>query len=272
MRFKAPLVLALLLAGSAVGTYVFWRGVSFGRRLDDAELSAFLEQGAPMRKAQHGITELTERWREGRPGMDRWTERLVVLSRRDEAPVRRAAAWAMQFAAKDPAVAARLREMTAGDPDATAARNAACALSLGTDPSAALPVLRSMLEPYVVPAPAAGTVESLVDPGRRPKEDERIGRLRGPGDARIDAVTAVPGRVTEVRAKVGDAVAAGAPLVVLAPDPSHVLAAATGLAYAGTAADVEPLRAMLQPGAEMPPEVAAQVRAAIAAIERRAAR
>jgi hypothetical protein len=268
---RPPVVLALLLVGSAVATFLFWRSISYRRPLDDEELAACLAPGASIRKAQHGISQLTDRWREGRPGMDRWTERLVAVSRRAEPQVRRAAAWAMQFAVRDPEAAARLRELAGTDPDEAVRRNAACSLAFGTpeDAAAARPVLRSMVEFHVVKAPAAGTVESVVDLDRIPETDAMVARLRGADGVRIEAVTAVPGRVLEVRAKAGDVVAAGAPLVVLAPDAAHVTAAAAALVVAGASEDAELLRTMLAPAAGMPSETAAQVRAAIDAIERR---
>jgi hypothetical protein len=271
MKLNAPVVLSLLLAGSALTTFLFWREVTFGRRLDDTELAEVLAPDAPSRKTLHGINELTVRWQERQPGMGRWTERLVAASRREEANVRRAAAWAMLDAVKegDAAVTARLREMVASDADVSTRRNAACALSVAEDPSAARPVLRSMLEPFVVVAPAAGTVESLAELDRRPATDAMVGRLRGADGARIEAVAAVPGRVIELRAKPGDEVAAGAPLVVLAPDPSHVAGAATALVLCGKPEDEDALRALLHPGAGMTEDAVAQVRRALDAIESR---
>ncbi|MCE9636798.1 MAG: hypothetical protein K8T90_13930 [Planctomycetes bacterium] len=270
MKIKPIGWLVLLLAGSAIGTLVFVRDINFSRRLADDELAAVLADGSPSRKAMHGITELTERWREGQPGMDRWVERLVSASRRPEASVRRTAAWAMQLGAKDASVAARLREIVADDVDPVTRRNAACALSLADDPVAARPVLRSMLESWLVVAPAGGTVESLIAVGRRAKEDEMAGRMRGAAGDRVEVPVLVPGRVVEVLAKAGDQVAAGSPLLRLAPDPAHVTNAAAALTLAGSPDDVELLRTMLQPGAEMPSGTAVQVHAAIEAIERRA--
>jgi biotin carboxyl carrier protein len=272
LKIKAPVVLALLLSGSVIVTFVFWRQVSFGRRLDDAELAEVLTAASPSRRALHGIEELTRRAGEGRPGMDRWNERLVAVSSRPETNLRRAAAWAMQVSARDPAVAARLLDLARTDPDATVRRNAACSLTLSADPSAARPVLRSMLAPFVVAAPAAGTVESLVPVGRRPREDEMVGRLRGEDGARVEISTPVPGRVTAFRVREGDRIAAGAPVAEVAPGEEHVLNAAKGLAFAGTADDVDLLRAFLVPGGDVTPAMADQCRRAIAEIERRAAR
>lgn len=270
MRFRPGWALAAIVFGSVVLSLVFWREITFGRRLDDAELAQVLTAEAPLRKALHGIVEVTERSRESQPGMERWFERVVVVSRRPEANVRRAAAWAMQLAVADAAADARLRELLETDPDPTVRRNAACALSLSRDPAVGRDVLRSMLRSYTVAAPAAGTVESLSPIGRRPQEDELVGRLRGPAGERVEVATQVPGRVSEVLAKVGDEVAAGTPLVVLAADPAHALAGAAALGYAGTPDDVPLLRALLEPGAEMPADVAEQARRAIDAIERRA--
>lgn len=272
MKLRPPALLALFLGVSALVTFLFWRSVSFGRRLDDGDLDLALAPDATARTALHGIVELTTRWTEGAPGMDRWAERLVAVSRRDEANVRRAAAWAMQWDVEDPGIAARLREIVATDADVCARRNAACSLSLSKDPSAAVPVLRSMLEPFRLTAPAAGTVTSLAAAGRRPKEDDSVGRLRTADGRDAEIAAPVPGRVVEALARAGDAVHAGDPLLVLSPDAGHVLSAAKGLAHAGTPADLDLLRTFLAPGTDAGADVVRQVQAAIAAIESRRAR
>lgn len=275
MKIKASWVLAGLLAGSALVTTLFWRQITFARRLDDDALEAALADGSGVRDAQHGLEEATRRFGEQSPGMDRWAARIVAASRRPEAPVRRAAAWAMQSAwsaqsRTDPKSGrddfrARLREMLA-DPDETARRNAACSLAWSGG-NEGLPVLRSMLSNHVVRAAEAGTVESVIEQGRLAAQDGRVARLRTAA-GRAEVAARVPGRVVAVLAAEGAVVAAGDPVVELAPDPLHVRNAALALACVGTREDAALLDPLSGPSSPLPEPDREHVREAAAWLRR----
>ncbi|MCG3134146.1 MAG: hypothetical protein HMLKMBBP_01433 [Planctomycetes bacterium] len=275
MKIKASWVLAGILLASALVTMIFWRQVTFSRRLGDDALETSLADGSTVRDAQHGLEEITRRFGEQAPGMDRWAARAVAASRRPEAPVRRAAAWAMQSAwtaqsRGDPAAGrddfrARLREMLA-DPDEAARRNASCSLAWAGGKEG-LPVLRSMLANHVVRAAAAGTVESVLAQGRLAVQDGRVARLRGEGGS-VEVSAPVPGRVVAVLAAEGSVVKAGDPVLELAPDPLHVRNAALALACVGTPADALLLDALAGPSSPLPEADRAHVREAAAWLRR----
>jgi hypothetical protein len=254
-----------LVAGSALVTWLFWRGVTFSARLSDDDLEAALSPAASVRQAEHGLEEVTRRHDENRPGMDRWARHVVEASRRAEIPVRRVAAWSMQWDVARPEYGARLREMIASDPDPTVRRNAAVSLARARDP-AARPVLRSMLEPWVVTAPVAGTIVSVLPPGRRAQLDGMVARIETSGGGRAEASTPVPGQVIEAPVPEGGTVTAGARVATLAPDPDHAFNAAGGLFFVGTADDIPLLEMAAGPHSGLGPRVASQARAAIQAI------
>jgi hypothetical protein len=70
----------------------------------------------------------------------------------------------------------------------------------------------------------------------------------------------------------GAAVTKGAPLLVLAPDPTHALDAVAALGMVGTAEDAQRLDAVAAPGSAFPPDVRSLARAAAQAIRSRAPR
>ncbi len=266
---RPPVLLALLLGGSALVTWLFWHGITFSRRLDDAELIEALGEGAPIRSVEHGIEEVTRRFAERSPGMDRWAGLVVAASQRKEPPVRRAAAWGMQFGEGRGDFVARLRELAASDPDETTRRNAACSLAASRD-AAGRSVLRSMLEPFVVRSPVTGRVDSILAVGRRAEQDGLLARIAVPPEHRAEASSPVPGRVEAVLAPEGTEVREGAELARLAPDPSHALNSAAALALVGTADDIPLLAAAAAPQSALGTRVADQARASIEAIRARA--
>lgn len=268
-HLRPQVLLGLLVAGTLVVTFVFWRQVSFGRRLDDEALSIRLAADASTRETQHALHEIALRFEEGSPGMDRWAAALVEVSRRPAPVLRRTAAWAMGDAADRPEVAARLREVVSGDPDEATRRNAACSLARVGD-SAGRPVLRGMLSPYPVAAPSAGTVESVLDPERLAVQDGPVARLRAPDGALVDVPAPVPGVVREVRVRAGSECEAGALLLLLGPDRVHAFSAAAALGLVGTEEDLDLLRPIAAGRSGLPDDVAEQARRAVRGIEGRA--
>jgi biotin carboxyl carrier protein len=249
-------------------TGLVWRQTWFGARLEDSELIAATAPTARPRDVQHAIEEITQRFAENRPGMDRWAKALVEASRRAEDPVRIQAAWAMQFDAGREEFVARLREMTAADASPLVRRNAACSLAKSGD-AAALPVLREMLRTTNVVAPDAGVVSSVPGVGAPVAENGAVARVRRDDGSDIDVRTPVPGIVVERVAKDGARVAAGDAIVALAPNARHALNAAAALALVGTKDDVDLLLTACAPQSEYPDDVKAAARAAVDAIRAR---
>jgi len=261
-------ILAAIAALLVLVPGLFWWGTWFGQRLDDDALIERLAPGAKARHLQHGISEIAVRLDEGRPGMQRWADELVRVSSHAEASVREAAAWAMQHDPARPEFAARLREMVRGDRSLIARRNAATSLSLFGDDTG-LPVLRAMLDNHSVTAPAAGIVTTTLS-ADQPVQAGMLAARLDLGDGRSAQVrAALPGRVFDVVAKEGDAVAAGAALLVLSPGADHVRNAVVALALVGQPEDAASLRSVADPRSGWPEDIRREAAEAAAAIETR---
>ena len=257
------------MLGTTALTWLVWRRTWFGARLADDELIAAMSPASPPRDVQHGIEEITRRFDENDVGAERWAKLLVDASRRSEAPVRVVAAWAMACDAGRAEFVARLREIVASDPSPLVRRNAAPALAKSGDP-AARPVLRSMLEPFVVTSPAAGVVAGLPGVDVPVHENKTVvARVTKDDGASVDVLSDVPGAVAKRVAADGARVAAGDPLVVLAPDAQHAGNAALALLLVGTKDDVELLSQAAAPQSQFPDDVKAVARRALAAIASR---
>jgi biotin carboxyl carrier protein len=273
MRRKYPLILLAALVVFISVPMLFWYGTWFGLRLDDTALREKLGPESPPRHVQHAVEEITQRFEEGLPGMDPWAQLLVEASRRPDPAIRVTCAWGMQFDPGRAEFTARLREMVTDDDSVAVRRNAATSLARSNDDTG-LPVIRSMLEPLDVFSPGAGVVRDLAAVGRvvrdgevlatleTAREDEERERIRAP----------VPGRVARVEATEGDTVEAGALVVVLAPDPAHVLNAVVALGRVGTEDDVERLEFVAGPRAGFGDLARQWAQRALAAIRERAAR
>ena len=251
---KGALLLIAFAATCVLVPGLFWWGTTFTRELDDTQLIEMLREGATPREAQHAVEELSRRFEEGRPGMERWAEDLLRISEHPEEAVRISAAWCMQFDATRDAFRDRLHVMVAADPSPMVRRNAATSLAKSRD-AAALPELRAMLEPFTVMSPAAGVVQDLVGIGQPVDEGARLGRIDVGGDAPIDVRAPIPGAVSDVLIADGVSVAAGAPLARIRPAAEHVKNALLGLALVGTTEDADRARSAADPRSGYPDDV-----------------
>ncbi len=265
---RGPLLLLAFAAACVLVPGLFWWGTTFASRLDDAELTENLRTDASPRAVQHAIHELSVRFEEGRPGMDRFAPGLVGASRRAEDAVRVAAAWCMQFDARRPEFTERLRELVADDRSELVRRNAALALAKTGD-GAALPVLRAMLAPVTVRAPLAARVESVVALESAVREGGMVARLRAADGSELELRSELAGTVAEQPVRAGDDVAAGASVVVLRPEPEHVENAAAALALVGTESDAVALAEIADARSPFAEEVRATARWAAASIRAR---
>lgn len=238
---RGALILIGLVVASGIVLGLFWWGTTFLRGLDDSELADALRADASPREVQHAIEELSRRFQEGRPGMDRWAEDLVRASRRSEEPVRISAAWCMQFDAARDAFRDRLHELVAEDPSPMVRRNAATSLAKSGD-AVGLPVLRAMLEPFDVAAETGGVVRDPVGVETPVREGMRLATVETAGGRRVDVRAAVPGVVAERLADDGAAVAAGDVLLRLRPAEDHLTNAMYALGLVGGEEDLATVR------------------------------
>jgi biotin carboxyl carrier protein len=215
--------------------FLFWYGTWFGRRLTDRQIDEYLNDASKPRHAQHALVQLGERLSRGDAAVRRWYPKVVELSQSNLVELRQTTAWIMgQDHRYQPFHDALTR--LAADPEPLVRRNAALALSNFHDP-AALPVLREMLRPYTLLAPAAGTVRYRLKVGEYVNPGTMVGRI---GDAEVRSP--VPGEVRSLDQPDGATVKPGDPLIVLSPDEKHVWEALRALYTIGERSDLEEVK------------------------------
>jgi len=264
---RGPLVLLAFAFLCVLVPGLFFYGTWYGTRLDDPALAEFLSGDASAHETRHALEEVTLRFEEGAPGMDRWASKVVEVSRRSGESLRIAAAWAMHYDSGRAEFVARLKEMLA-DESVLVRRAAATSLAKGRDASG-LPLIRSMLEPFAVAAPAGGTVEAITGLGEALPAGGFVARIACGDGETIEVRAAVPGTVRRVGREVGQALVAGDVLLELAPDEQHVMNAVTALAIVGEPGDAKRLQAIADPRAGHDQTVQQQARTALAAIRAR---
>jgi biotin carboxyl carrier protein len=245
--YLAVAAFALLLV---VFPFWFWYSTWFGRKLTDAQLDQYFADSAHPRHAQHALVQIGERMAAHRDA-SRWYPDILRQASSPSLELRQTAAWIMgQDRHYAPFHDALLRLVR--DPQPMVRRNAALALAAFGD-SAARPELDAMLAPYIVLAPAAGTVRYRL----------KLGDYVNPGTlvAHIGSVevrSAVPGEVRDLEQHDGAAVRAGDPLVDLGADKNHVWEALRGLYLVGQPPDLEAVERFTHPIPGMPDSVARQ--------------
>jgi biotin carboxyl carrier protein len=243
--------------------FLFWYGTWFGRRLTDAQIDEYLHDAAKPRHAQHALVQIGERISRGDPRVARWYPRVVELARSKLLELRQTAAWIMGQDHRYQPFHEALLKLTA-DPEPMVRRNAALALSNFHDP-AALAVLREMLRPYNLTAPAAGTVRYRLQAGEYVNPGTLVGHIGA-----VEVRSPLPGEVRAIDRPDGSGVQAGDPLVELAPEEKHVWEALRALANVGEPADLDEVKRYARGVPGMPGRIQRQAAVTAQAIAARA--
>jgi hypothetical protein len=247
---RAYILIALFALALVVFPFLFWYGTWFGRQLSDSDLDRYFADSGKPRHAQHALVQIGERLSRHRD-VSRWYPQVVRQALSPSLELRQTAAWIMgQGREYAPFHAALLRLIH--DPEPMVRRNAALALA-GFSDAAARQELVSMLRPYTVTAPAAGTLKyrlklsDYVNPGTL---------IAHVGDKEVRCP--VPGEVQSLDRRDGAAVKPGDPLARLSPDRNHVWEALRALYVVGQPADLEDVEHFMRPVAGMPETVVRQ--------------
>ena len=259
---RAYLLITLFAFLLVLLPFLFWYGTWFGRRLTAAQIDEYLHDAGKPRHAQHALVQIGERMGRGDPGAARWYPEIVSLSQSKLVEIRQTAAWLMGQDHRYAPFHDALRRLIA-DPEPTVRRNAALALSNFHDP-AALPVIREMLRPYTVTAPAAGVLRYRLKVGEYVNPNTMVGHI---GELEVRAP--LPGEVRALLRQDGATVKIGDALVDLGPDQKHVLQALRALYFAGEAGDLEEVKRYMRGVEGMPASVRQQAAYTAQAIEDR---
>jgi biotin carboxyl carrier protein len=260
---KAYLLITLFAVLLVLFPFLFWYYTWFGRRLSAKDIDEYFADKSKPRHAQHALVQLSDHLAR-HENVSRWYPNIVEQAASPNLELRETAAWLMgQDASYAPFHEALLKLIH--DPEPMVRRNAAPALATFGD-AAARPALVEMLQPYTVPAPAAGKLKYRLKLGDYVNPGTLVGHI---GEAEVRS--AVPGEVRALDRADGSTVNAGEPLVDLSADPNHVWEALRALVLVGQAPDLEAVQRFTRPVPGMSEKVVRQAEETAQAIQARAA-
>lgn len=266
-RRRSPLPLAILAAIFIVVPFLAWYGTWFGRTLSDEDIGKYLLDDKNPRHVQHALSQIVERIQKGDASVKRWYPQIVALSDNPMTEIRQTAAWAMgQDHLSEEFHAALLRLLS--DKEPIVRRNAATALVRFKD-AGGRTELRSMLQPYTVAAPLAGTITSVLPEGSQVKMGSLLARINQ-GEDRIQEIRSpLSGKISSVIFSPGASVGAGDNLLSIVPDVETVENALLALSYVGTSEDLALIEHYAQGVAGMPQRIKEEAALTAKAIQSR---
>ncbi|HLK68558.1 MAG TPA: HEAT repeat domain-containing protein [Bryobacteraceae bacterium] len=258
---RAYLLVTLFALLLVLFPFLFWYRTWFGRKLSDSQIDEYLADRSAPRHAQHALVQIGERLSHSRD-VSRWYPAVIEEASSPSLELRQTAAWIMgQDRKYAPFHEALLRLIH--DPEAMVRRNAALALSVFGDP-AARPELVSMLRPFTIEAPAAGTLKYRLKLGDYVNPGTKVALI---GDMEVRAP--VPGEVRSLDRRDGSVVQKGDGLADLSADQYHVWEALRALYLVGDPSDLEAIERYLRPLPGMPDTIQKQAASTVEAIKSR---
>ena len=234
MSASRPILLLAVLFVAA--TFLAWYFSWFGRGLSDADISKYLADEKNPRHVQHALLQVQERMVRNDPSAKNWYPQLVALSGNPEAEFRLTVAWLMGFDNKAPEFHDALLRLLR-DPEPIVRRNAALAL-VRFDDSSGRAELVSVLRPYVLKAPADGTIASSMREGATVARRTLLARIQESDGKIVELRSPLPGRVEKIGQPNGSQVKQDEELMTINSDEESVWEALRGLALVGTAEDL----------------------------------
>jgi HEAT repeats len=226
----------LILAGLFVlATLLAWYFAWFGRELSDADISKYLADERNPRHVQHALSQIQQRMERGDPGAKTWYPQLITLSSNPETEFRLTVAWLMGFD-KVPEFHNALLKLV-HDEQPLVRRNAALALVTFNDNSGREELI-AILKPYVLKAPADGTVQSSMREGTNVGRRTPLARIEQSDGKVVELRSPLPGRVNQIFKPNGSQVTRDEDLLSLNSDEQSVWEALRGLAIIGTKDDL----------------------------------
>ncbi len=259
-----PILLVLI-------TFLFWYQTWFGRGLSDQEMAQVLADTSVPHKTQHALAQLSDRIARGDPTVKRWYPQLLALAQNKESQLRLEAAWAMGQDNHSEEFHQALGKLL-DDPVPMVRWNAALALVRFGDGTAE-PQLRSMLQPFTLGAPDAGTIKFRMKEQDTVRNGSIIARiLPAEGDSRRDLVSPVGGTIARLLTWDGATVAAGDAVAIFDPDESQVIESLRALYLVGQPQDLDDVERFARGMPNMSERVRQQAEATARAIRERSAK
>ena len=227
----------LILAGIfVVATLLAWYFAWFGRELSDADISKYLADESNPRHVQHALLQIQLHMERGDPSAKHWYPELITLSGNPETEFRLTVAWLMGFDNTSPEFHNALLKLV-HDEQPLVRRNAALALVTFND-SSGRDELIAILKPYVLKAPADGTVQSSMREGTNVGRRTPLARIEQSDGKVVELRSPLPGRVNQIFKPNGSQITRDEDLMSLNSDEQSVWEALRGLAIIGKKDDL----------------------------------
>lgn len=254
------IVIAVLFV---VMPFLFWRATWFGLPLSDRQIDESLADRENPRKAQHALTQVSERMVRGDGSARRWYPQVMALSGSRSDELRITAAWVMGQDTTNAEFHSTLGKMMS-DGNPMVRHNAALSLVRFGDATGRADIV-AMLRPYAMPTPQAGTlVQRLkVDDGVNPGTLVARIKFKAPGnpdEQEAEVRSKVPGRIERWMAPDGSSVTAGEEIVLIAPSQEMVWEALRALYLVGQPEDLPEVERYARPIEGLAAQIAAQAK------------
>lgn len=248
--FQGKLPSLLLLVAMLIVPLLFVKQVWFGSHLSDEGIILRLTSPKNSRDVQHACEQISQRMRTSPEDAEIFYSLLVKQSENEDANIRSAIAWCMgEDNTRPPELHAALSRLLT-DKTPYVRYNAAFALVRYND-SIARPVLREMLQPYIVHAhwddsSDEAEVIDTVHSGLAVNGQMRIALVRTQNNS-IPLLTELAGQVTEVHIHPGDRVHKGDPVCDITPTAHQVWETLRALSIIGEPDDLEYIKPYVTP-------------------------
>jgi hypothetical protein len=266
-RRRSPWPLIVLAALFIIVPFFTWYGTWFGRSLSDADIEKYLNDEQSPRHVQAALSQIEDRMEKQDASVKRWYPRIVALAYSPIVELRKTSAWVMgndNSAEEFHQTLLLLLE----DSEPVVRRNAAVQLARFND-SHGRAELRAILRPYVVNAPAAGTINSTLAAGSRILEGTMLYKMKQTDGQTREVRSPLPGKISEVAAAAGAQVDAGDAVLTITPDGSFVYEALRALFLVGGSEDLPDVQRYAQGVEGMPEQVKTQAAQTAKAIQSR---
>ena len=220
--------------------FLFWWNTWFGRKLSDAQLTAYLHDTKKPRHIQQALVQVGERITRGDASARQWYPDLVRLATDPAEEVRNTDAWVMGQDTSGAGFHDALLKML-GDSSPMVCGNAALSLVRFGD-ATGRPQILELLQPARITAPQSGYVIDSDRPGTPIHQGGLIAKLQYGKKQIAEIRSPIPGRIRSV-AGTGANIAAGTEVAIVDPASEQVWEALRALYLIGQASDLQAVRA-----------------------------
>ena len=215
--------------------FLFWWNTWFGRQLSDKQIAEYLKDDKHPRHIQHALVQIGERMGRHDTSIKPWYPQLPQLASYPVEEVRNTDAWVMSQDTSGPGFHEALLKMLS-DSSLTVRGNAALSLVRFGD-ATGKPQILELLQPAKVTAPQSGKVVDASVVGTAIHQGGIVAKLRAE-DHTVEIRSPITGRLRELRAQIGQNIAAGDAVATIDPAGEQVWEALRALYLIGQPEDI----------------------------------